>query len=129
MYPLKFESQNLILSHIHLLHLTFNLKYIILVTYEISIELLGRRYMRWYVLNADARDPDCTKQPYGGLASGSLKRPALAGQRAGPDHGASTEALAAHPRSQHVERPAHRRLVDHMLYSVTRVQYSCTSRF
>lgn len=83
--------------------------------------------MRWYMFDADAGYLDGAEQSDGGLSTGALEGPALAGQRAGPDHGARAETLAAEERGQHVQRPAHRRLVDHVLQSISSIQYSCSS--
>lgn len=78
--------------------------------------------MRRYVFHAKPSDMDGAQQPEGGFPVGALEGPALAGHGARADHGARAEALAAHQRRQHVQRPAHRRLVHEVLRSVSGVE-------
>lgn len=57
-----------------------------------------------------------------------LEGPALAGQRAGADHGARAEALAAQERGEHVQGPAHWGLVNDVLRGTAGVQHSAAGR-
>lgn len=81
------------------------------------------------MFDADACYLDGAEQFDSGLSPGALEGPALARQRARANHGSRAEAFAAEERGQHVQCPAHRGLVGHMLHCVSSVQYSCSSRF
>lgn len=73
------------------------------------------------MLNTDASHAQCSGESYSCLSSRAFEGPALARQRAWPDHSSCALALPTQDRGKRVEDPADGCLVDHVLYRVSGV--------